>query len=441
MGRGGGAVTRPGNIWYRSLVDKYRHEYVSRAHNDKRGLMELVLFEVADKGGRFLERIECAHGTLKDTYREVPRKRAMEKTGQALRELRKSAVKGQASLANGNSSQAQSSIRPTITLKSTSAASVKSEPSVSTKKRKSRSPCSALVMPITAPSCGKIEIETKPRVLPKRAAKTKSIKEIAKQLFAERSSSCDDDHAKLASPAKEDLLLDKDETLSSPLHTMAKAAEMHSQVLAEATTPAESVSRSLECKTPAKAGLQSFDNAKKMPLVRPSQFFNNPSPLLTKPMAKLVSIGSDGAYSGVHPQSESKREMAILHTPHEIDTPRDWSFYTPSSANKVLCFQSPTPPGAKAANFIPSSQDSECASVDLSCLEGCDCGDHTMSPIPLSHITTTTTRHPYHAAVGSCARRVSDASHPHDDMDNNHNNSHAHSWDFFDFCLRSGTYP
>ena len=91
---------------------------------------------------------------------------------------------------------------------------------------------------MAAPSCG--TIDTKARVLPKRAAKTKSIKEITKQLFAERSSR-DDDHTESASPAQEDLLWEKDEALSSPLHAMAKAAEMHSRVLAEAT-PAKSVS-------------------------------------------------------------------------------------------------------------------------------------------------------------------------------------------------------
>jgi hypothetical protein len=373
------------------------------------------------------------------------------------------------------------SIRPT---KRRSTACIKGEAHIPIKKRKSRPPCSVLLMPMTAPSNGTIEtkpralpkksakiksmtapsngtietkprarpkksakiksmmapsngtIKTKPRALPKKSAKIKSIKEIAKPLFAQRSSR-DDDHAELASRAQEDLPLEKDDTLSSPLHTMAKAAEMHSRVLAE-ETPTKYVSRSLECnlhcKTPSKAGFTSIDNAKRTPIDRPAQFFNKH---YNKHMAKLVSIGSNDD-SGDHPHSESKREMAILQTPHEIDTPQDWSFYTPTSANKVLCFQSPTPPGAKAANFIPSSQNTECASVDLSCLEGCDCGD-TMSPIPLSQIPTS--HHHYHdgAAGGSCARRVSDASHRHDGMGNN--NSHDHSWELFDFCFRSGAYP
>lgn len=446
FGRGGGVVNRPGNVWYRSLVDKYRHEYIAASKHDKRGIIELILYEVADKDGRFLVKIESATGTLKDSYREVPRIRAIEKTGQALREkypLKKLALKEQPSLASDDSSQAQSTRRTM----GRSAVSIKTEPSALIKKRKSRPPCSALVMPMAVPLCGTIETKASAAVLPTRSVKTNSIKAISKQLFAERSSR-HDDHAECASPAHQDMSLEKDAAPTSPLHAMANAEEMHNRVFAEAT-PAKSISRSLDYKTPEKAGSKSLDTAKKTPLDRPAQFFNTPYLLLPKPKTKRVSIGSNND-SDAHPRSESKREMAILQSPYEIDTARDRSFDTPSSANKVLCFQSP--PDAKAANFIPSSQDTECESVDLSCLEGCDCGDTCgplglMSPIPLSHITTT--RHHYHdgAAAGSCARRVSDASHHHDDIytnntnNNSHDHDHDHPWELFDFCLRSGAYP
>jgi hypothetical protein len=73
MGRGSGTSKHPGNICYRSLLDKHCHQYIiAAAEPDKKAVIDLLYNQIRVlKGGRFLEKIECAAGT-QDTYHIRP---------------------------------------------------------------------------------------------------------------------------------------------------------------------------------------------------------------------------------------------------------------------------------------------------------------------------------------------------------------------------------
>jgi hypothetical protein len=83
LGKGNGINSLPGNLRFRRIIWKYKPLYASTPRSLKGTVAELVINEIAclDPPGRFLEP-QSEHRC----FRQVPRKRAIEKTCQALRE-------------------------------------------------------------------------------------------------------------------------------------------------------------------------------------------------------------------------------------------------------------------------------------------------------------------------------------------------------------------
>lgn len=83
LGKGNGINSLPGNLRFRRIIWKYKPLYAGTPRSLKGTVAELVINEIAclDPPGRFLEP-QSAHRC----FRQVTRKRAIEKTCQALRE-------------------------------------------------------------------------------------------------------------------------------------------------------------------------------------------------------------------------------------------------------------------------------------------------------------------------------------------------------------------
>lgn len=80
-GRGGATNTHIGNKRFRAVVAEYQEEYL-RARKKEKALIALQVVErIKQNGGRFLKR-----DNISDVWVEVPTKKAVGKTGQALRE-------------------------------------------------------------------------------------------------------------------------------------------------------------------------------------------------------------------------------------------------------------------------------------------------------------------------------------------------------------------
>lgn len=83
LGKGNGINSLPGNLRFRNIIVKYKPLYAATPRSMKGTVAEMVINEIAslEPPGRFLE-------PLLETsrFREVSRKRAIEKTCQALRE-------------------------------------------------------------------------------------------------------------------------------------------------------------------------------------------------------------------------------------------------------------------------------------------------------------------------------------------------------------------
>ena len=77
----------PGNLLFRSIIHRYKPTYASAPRNAKGSIAEKVIDEIGQLGGRFLE-----PQSDNKSFREVCRKRAVEKTCQALRERDKRSV-------------------------------------------------------------------------------------------------------------------------------------------------------------------------------------------------------------------------------------------------------------------------------------------------------------------------------------------------------------
>jgi hypothetical protein len=93
LGKGNGINNLPGNVRFRMLIDKYKPLYAATARSAKGNIAELVLKEIATlhPPGRFLEPSPNNNNQQPSShtpyiFREVSRKRAKEKTCQALRE-------------------------------------------------------------------------------------------------------------------------------------------------------------------------------------------------------------------------------------------------------------------------------------------------------------------------------------------------------------------
>jgi len=78
-GRGGGTNNHPGNKEFRSLVDRYREEYVLSKKWAKREIARNIVASIRSNGGRFLKK----EGS---EWRDIGDQKAREKTSQALRE-------------------------------------------------------------------------------------------------------------------------------------------------------------------------------------------------------------------------------------------------------------------------------------------------------------------------------------------------------------------
>lgn len=80
-GRGGWTNTNPGNVFFRALVDEYRMEYAMAGRGTKTGVSEKIVDLIRNNQGRFLKKDEDD-----DLWFEVGDQKAIEKTGQTLRE-------------------------------------------------------------------------------------------------------------------------------------------------------------------------------------------------------------------------------------------------------------------------------------------------------------------------------------------------------------------
>jgi hypothetical protein len=80
-GRGGLTNTHVGNKRFRSIVAEYQEEYLQARKKEKALIATKVVERIRKSGGRFLKR-----DVNSDLWVEVPDKKAMGKTGQALRE-------------------------------------------------------------------------------------------------------------------------------------------------------------------------------------------------------------------------------------------------------------------------------------------------------------------------------------------------------------------
>lgn len=87
-GRGAPTVWHPGNQYFRSIVDKYQHQYLAAKRINKPDIAMHVVDLVTKRGGRFLKRTKVVgtgpHGHF--GWVNVGEQRAYEKTCQALRE-------------------------------------------------------------------------------------------------------------------------------------------------------------------------------------------------------------------------------------------------------------------------------------------------------------------------------------------------------------------
>lgn len=80
-GRGGATNNHIGNKRFRVIVGEFQKEYLAARKKEKAVISSRIVERIKENGGRFLKR-----DALSDTWVEVSRKKAIEKTSQALRE-------------------------------------------------------------------------------------------------------------------------------------------------------------------------------------------------------------------------------------------------------------------------------------------------------------------------------------------------------------------
>eukprot|EP00429_Kryptoperidinium_foliaceum_P009926 CAMPEP_0176004808 /NCGR_PEP_ID=MMETSP0120_2-20121206/1883_1 /TAXON_ID=160619 /ORGANISM="Kryptoperidinium foliaceum, Strain CCMP 1326" /LENGTH=202 /DNA_ID=CAMNT_0017337499 /DNA_START=109 /DNA_END=717 /DNA_ORIENTATION=- len=80
-GRGGLTNSHTGNKKFRTTVARHTHEYLQAHKKEKSQIARKIVSQIKEEGGRFLKR-----GSDNNTWVEVPDKKALEKTLQALRE-------------------------------------------------------------------------------------------------------------------------------------------------------------------------------------------------------------------------------------------------------------------------------------------------------------------------------------------------------------------
>jgi hypothetical protein len=80
-GRGSWTNSHPGNVFFRALVDEYRMEYATAGRGRKTSVSKKVVRLIRNNHGRFLKKDEDD-----DLWFEVGDQKAIEKTGQTLRE-------------------------------------------------------------------------------------------------------------------------------------------------------------------------------------------------------------------------------------------------------------------------------------------------------------------------------------------------------------------
>lgn len=90
-GRGGLTNAHVGNKFFRKIVDEYQHEYLTARKSDKKLISNRIVERIRGNGGRFLKQEKKQRRAVEgvpscDVWIEVPLKKALEKTSQALRE-------------------------------------------------------------------------------------------------------------------------------------------------------------------------------------------------------------------------------------------------------------------------------------------------------------------------------------------------------------------
>ena len=84
LGRGAGINCHSGNIFYRSLIQKYKPQYLRSDPPEKKLIVKQIVQEVDAKGYRFLKKQD--HQGNKNVWDEISFEAAKRKTAQALRE-------------------------------------------------------------------------------------------------------------------------------------------------------------------------------------------------------------------------------------------------------------------------------------------------------------------------------------------------------------------
>lgn len=80
-GRGGATNNHRGNKVFRAIVSEYQAQYLAAKKKDKVGIAKAVVARIHESGGRFLK-----HDGDSGAWVEVPARKAVAKTSQALRE-------------------------------------------------------------------------------------------------------------------------------------------------------------------------------------------------------------------------------------------------------------------------------------------------------------------------------------------------------------------
>jgi hypothetical protein len=80
MGRQGISMNHPGNVYFRYVVKRHQLDYIDGRRHEKQEIIQLILDEIRDRGGRF-----CTPYS-KSFWKVVDDAKARAKTSQALRE-------------------------------------------------------------------------------------------------------------------------------------------------------------------------------------------------------------------------------------------------------------------------------------------------------------------------------------------------------------------
>jgi hypothetical protein len=80
MGRRGCSLNHPGNVYFRQFVKRYQLDYIDGRRHEKQTIVQLILDEIRERGGRFCTRYSKTYWEVVDDAK------ARAKTSQALRE-------------------------------------------------------------------------------------------------------------------------------------------------------------------------------------------------------------------------------------------------------------------------------------------------------------------------------------------------------------------